>query len=146
MSVRRPRRGTDAEAGFVATELVLGLGLLVLPVALLVLTLPGWSERQTTARVIAREAARTVARDGRCEPEVAVGLAGTMAGNLGLTLNDVAVDVQCAPGADLVPGSELEVDVTVRMPAVHVPGVGNVGEWTWTARHREPVDRYASAP
>ena len=36
------------ESGFVATELVLGIGLLVLPVALLVLTLPGWSERQVT--------------------------------------------------------------------------------------------------
>lgn len=146
MNAHRPGRGRSSEAGFVATELVLGLGLLVLPVALLVLTLPGWSERQTTARVIAREAARTVARDGRCEPEVAVALARTMAGNLGVTLHDVDVDVQCSPGAVLVPGSELEVDVTVRMPAVHVPGVGNVGEWTWTARHREPVDRYASAP
>ena len=39
-----------SERGFIATELVLGLGLLVLPVALLVLTLPGWSERQATAR------------------------------------------------------------------------------------------------
>ena len=42
------------------------------------------------------------------------------------------------------PGPTLEVDVTVRMAAVHIPGIGNVGEWTWTARHREPVDRYAS--
>jgi hypothetical protein len=33
----------------------------------------------------------------------------------------------------------------VVMPAVQVPGMGGVGEWSWTARHREPVDRYASA-
>ena len=72
---RRPPARNDTEAGFVATELTLGLGLLILPVALLVLTLPGWSERQTTARVIARETARTLARDGRCEPDVAVDLA-----------------------------------------------------------------------
>ena len=50
-----------------ATELVVGLGLLVLPVALLVLTLPGWSERQVTARVISREVARRTARDGVCD-------------------------------------------------------------------------------
>ena len=65
------RRGTNTEAGFVATELILGIGLLILPVALLVLTLPGWSERQTTARVIARETARTLARDGRCDRDAA---------------------------------------------------------------------------
>jgi hypothetical protein len=33
----------------------------------------------------------------------------------------------------------------VAMPAVQLPGVGAVGAWSWTARHREPVDRYVSA-
>ena len=44
-----------------------------------------------------------------------------------------------------MPGSELEAAVTVRMPAVDIPGVGPVGEWSWTARHRQPVDRYVSS-
>jgi hypothetical protein len=140
---RRPAR---REGGFVAVELVLGLGLLVLPVALLVLTLPGWSERQVTARAIAREAGRRVARDGVCDREEAAGLGATMAENLGLSAGDVQVVLDCAPGAALVPGSDLEARVTVRMPAVQLPGVGGVGQWAWTARHREPVDRYAGAP
>jgi hypothetical protein len=46
--------GRSREGGYVAAELALGIGLLVFPVALLVLTLPTWSERQTTARSIAR--------------------------------------------------------------------------------------------
>ena len=45
---RHPGHG-QRDDGFAATELVLGVGLLLVPVALLVLTLPTWSERQTTA-------------------------------------------------------------------------------------------------
>ena len=46
------RSGRASESGYVAAELALGVGLLVFPIALLVLTLPTWSERQTTARSI----------------------------------------------------------------------------------------------
>jgi hypothetical protein len=130
----------------VATELVLGLGLLVLPVALLVLTLPGWSERQVTARVISREVARRAATDGVCGVAGARALGASMASNLGVPADDITVDLSCADGATLAPGTDVESRVTVRMPAVEVPGVGALGEWSWTARHREPVDRYATAP
>jgi hypothetical protein len=134
-----------SESGFVATELALGITLLVVPVALLVLTLPRWSERQATARVIAREAARRAARDGVCDSAAARSLGATMALNLGVTPGDVTVDLTCVDGATLVPGSDVEARVTVTMPAVEVPGIGAVGGWSWTAGHREPVDRYAAA-
>ena len=134
-----------SEAGFVATELVAGVALLVLPVALLVLTFPRWSERQTTARVIAREVARRSARDGVCDRGGASDLAVTMARNLGVAPRDVRVDLACSDGTGLAPGSDVEVRVTVAMPAVQVPGVGPVGAWSWTVSHREPVDRYAAA-
>lgn len=134
-----------SEHGFVATELVAGVALLVLPVTLLVLTFPRWSERQTTARVIARELARRAARDGVCDRTAARDLAQEMARNLGVGPRDVRVDLACPDGTALVPGSDVEARVTVAMPAVHVPGVGAVGAWSWTASHREPVDRYASA-
>jgi hypothetical protein len=58
--MRRRARATRQDAGYVAAELALGVGLLVFPVAMLVLTLPTWSERQASARAIAREMARTV--------------------------------------------------------------------------------------
>jgi hypothetical protein len=142
--VMRPHvRGDD---GFVALELALGVAVLLLPVGALVLVIPTWSERQTTARAIAREVGRTVARDGTCRPEVASGVAGTMSANLGLPRPDVAVSIDCDPGTALVPGADLEVTVTVRMPAVELPGLGPVGEWSWSALHRQPVDRYGSAP
>jgi hypothetical protein len=134
-----------AESGFVATEFAFGVAVLVLPVALLVLTFPRWSERQVTARVIGREVARRAARDGICDRGAARALGTTMARNLGVLPADVSVDLRCADGVGLEPGADVEAAVTITMPAVQVPGVGAVGAWAWTARHREPVDRYASA-
>ena len=139
------RRRSHDERGFVATEFALGVAVLIVPVACLVLTLPTWSERKTTARAIVREVARVIASTGVCDDESARGLAEIMARNLGLADGDATIDLRCRPGALLVPGSELEAAVTVRMPAVDIPGVGPVGEWSWTARHRQPVDRYVSS-
>lgn len=128
-----------------ATELALGVGVLLLPVLFVVLTIPSWSERQTTGRAIAREVGRAVARNGWCDTGLANDLAGMMAANLALSRADMTVELECDPGDALTPGSELAVAVTVRMPAVHLPGLGTLGEWSWTAHHREPVDLYASA-
>lgn len=136
----------SSERGFIAAELAMGIGLLVFPVALLVLTLPGWSERQATARVITREVARRIAREGVCDVGAARALGATMARNLGVPSDGFTVDVICPGGAVLTPGADVEARVTVRMPAVEIPGIGAVGEWSWTARHREPVDRYGSSP
>jgi hypothetical protein len=140
------RRARPPESGFVALELALGISLLVLPVALLVIALPGWSERQSTARTIAREVARDAARSSTCDLDGAQRLAATMAENLGLRPEDVQVRLDCVAGDALDAGTDLSADVTVSMPAVQIPLVGAVGAWDWTARHREPVDRYGSAP
>jgi hypothetical protein len=96
--------------------------------------------------VISREVARRAATDGVCDVADARALGASMARNLGVPGDDVTVDLSCADGAALASGTDVESRVTVRMPAVDVPGIGAVGEWSWTARHREPVDRYATAP
>jgi hypothetical protein len=136
----------EPDAGFVATELVAGLALLLVPVACVVLTLPTWSERTATARAIARQVARLVAASGRCDTQAARGLTEVMARNLGLVDGDASVVLDCRPGVVLPPGTDLEAVVTVRMPGVALPAVGSVGEWHWSAAHREPVDRYGSDP
>lgn len=143
--IKRPPSNASHD-GFVATELALGVAVLLVPVAALVLTLPTWSQRQTTGRAIAREVGRAVAREGFCDVSLAAGLTDLMSANLGLPRPDVAVHLACAPNAALAPGSHLEVSVDVRMPAVHIPGFGDVGAWSWTARNRQPVDAYGSAP
>jgi cytochrome c-type biogenesis protein CcmH/NrfG len=133
------------ERGFVAAELALGVVALMLPVAVVVLTLPRWSERQVTARVITREVARRAARDGICDQAAARGLGVAMARNLGVAPDEVTVQLECADHAILAPGTDVVAKVTVLIPAVQLPGVGAVGAWSWTASHREPVDRYAAA-
>lgn len=145
MIVRSPRSPRD-ERGFVAAEFALGLGVLLVPMTLVVLTLPSWSERQAVARAIAREVARAVARDGVCKTGVAAGLTELMAANLGVPRADLDVSLDCLAGAQLPPGGELRVTVSVYMPGVTIPGLGALGEWRWTAEHRQPVDAYGSAP
>ncbi len=140
----RRASATRQDAGYVAAELALGVGLLVFPVAILVLTLPTWSERQASARAIAREVARTVAVDGVCDREGAADVGATMAANLGLRNGDIDVALECGPGARLPRGGGVTARVTVRMPAVEIPSIAAVGAWSWTAHHTEPVDQYRS--
>jgi hypothetical protein len=68
-----------------------------------------------------------------------------MARNLGMDPSQVSVVLECSDGVGLALGCDVQARVTVAMPAVQVPGLGAVGAWSWTARHREPVDRYVSA-
>jgi hypothetical protein len=140
--MRSPGHGRSREGGYVAGELAIGIGLLVFPVALLVLTLPTWSERQTTARSIAREVARVVAVAGVCDRGRAADTGHDMARNLGLPPADVDVQLDCAAGDRLPRGGSVRASVTVAVPAVAVPGIGSVGAWSWTANHSEPIDQY----
>jgi hypothetical protein len=140
------RRAAREDGGFVAMELVIGIGLLVLPVACLVLTLPTWSERQTTARAIAREVGRVTATAGTCDRPGAVELAREMATNLGLDPADVSVALDCLAGARRARGGRVTARVTVQVPAVAIPGIGAAGAWSWTAVHTEAVDPYRSFP
>ena len=135
-------RSRAAGGGFAAIELVAGVALLLLPVASVVFTVPTWSERQSAARAIVREIARGAVVTGLCDETSASILARAMAVNLGVPGRAVTIELVCPNGAVLVPGGQVEAAVTVRMPALHLPGLGDVGAWTWTARHRQPVDRY----
>lgn len=138
------RSGRLSERGYIAAELALGVGLLIFPIALLVLTLPTWSERQTTARSIAREVSRVVAVAGVCDRGRAAETGHEMARNLGLSPGDIDVQLDCTPGQRLLRGGNVGASVTIAVPAVTVPGIGSVGAWSWTAHHSEPVDQYRS--
>jgi hypothetical protein len=142
--VRAALEDRSRERGYVAGELAIGIGLLVFPVALLVLTLPTWSERQTTARSVAREVARVVAVAGMCDREHALETGHEMARNLGLPPADLDIELDCAPGARLKRGDHVRASVTVGVPGVDLPGIGSIGAWSWTAHHSEPIDQYRS--
>ena len=137
---------TRREGGFAAIELSAGVAVLVLPVALLVLALPQWSARQGVARMAARDAARAVGLRGWCDVGQAELTVRRAATDAGLVADDLRVTLDCAPGASLARDGSVTARVTVGMPALDVPVLGAAPGWSWTARHREPVDPYGSRP
>lgn len=135
-------RGRDRDGGFVTLELVLGLVVLILPVVLLVLTLPAWFARQNIARLAAQQAARTAVLDSSLAQGASA--AEQIGAHYGLTSGDLRVSF--APSSGLQPGTTVSSQVTVRMPAVTIPGLGSVGGFWWTAGFSEQVDVYRSSP
>ena len=135
---------TGGERGSVAVELPLALGLLLLPLSLLVITVPAWPERQTVARTAAIEASRIAALAESIEEGVEKGQAAVLraARNQGLDPSDVSVSWE----GSFRRGGSVTANVTVRMPALVVPGLTTVEAWAWTASHTERVDDYRSLP
>ena len=146
MTSRQGGRQPNGARGFVAIELAAGVALLVFPVALLVVSLPGWFDRQSVARQGARDAARAVVLDGWCSPEIASAAVTRIARGRGLEAGDVQVVLDCVADTALERDRTVTARVTIAMPAVSVPVIGSVGAWRWTAAHAEPTDPYASQP
>ncbi|MBW3601628.1 MAG: hypothetical protein KY434_02880 [Actinobacteria bacterium] len=138
MSLRRRRE----VRGSVPIELCLGVGVLLLPTVLLVLTLPTWVQRQSLARLVAQEAARTLAASRTWPDGVAdaTALARTIAANHGLGPGDLRLRLD----GRLERGATVSATVTVRVPASRVPGWDPVGDFAMTEAHREVVDPYRS--
>jgi hypothetical protein len=114
--------------------LPLVIGLILIPLGLLVLSVPTWVERQQAATEAAAEAARAV-------------VTGTGSGN-GVAAARAVVD-EVAASHGLPAGSlRLELDaggrgqpvtarVTVEIPMAPLPGLGRLPAVQWTATHIE---------
>ena len=138
-------RGRGAR-GFAAIEFVAGLAMLVAPTLMIVVSLPGWFDRQALARTVARELAREAVLDGRCDPAAARARVVELASDIGVDPDDVTFALRCGASApDITRGESVTVDVTIRLPGIPVPGLGAVPGGVATASHSEPVDRYRSA-
>lgn len=132
------------QQGWAAVELPLAVGLLLVPIALAVITLPAWPERQTLARAAAAEASRTLALapswdDGSDQARAVVAQA---AANHGIDPGDMSVQLT----GSLDRGASVTARVSVDMPALVLPGLGTVGRWSWSASHTERVDDFRSVP
>ena len=105
------RRG--GQAGFTAAEFVLGVCVIVVPVALLVLALPTWSERQSMAQRAANESAREVvlADSWSAGTSAARAVVEQVAGNFGVPLDQVR-GPDFSAGGGLAPGQTVVARVT----------------------------------
>ncbi|NNC39725.1 MAG: hypothetical protein HKN95_03445 [Acidimicrobiia bacterium] len=147
------------DRGSTPIEFALAVGFLLIPMAVLVMSIAPWVERQSMARVAAGEAARVLVLSAGSTPDeaTATSVALLIASNHGVDSSDVAVFF-CAPSdateavkesshcPDLVRGALVDVEVRVRVPAATVLGIGTFGEATVSARVTEQVELYRSFP
>ncbi len=133
----RLRQRLRREDGSAPVELVASAALLVLPVVMIVASLPTWMEASAMGRTVATEVARiaaiAVTGHGRAENMGAViaELDGRQAG----VVTDVAQPVYA--------NGHVSVKVTVEFPAIRLPFIDvGVGNLTRTITHVEAVDVY----
>lgn len=134
--------------GYVAAELAAALGLLLLPVAVVVVSLPVWSEVQAMGRVAAQQAARAavMAPDDDGARAAATAAATTVVTNHGRSLAaPVRLSGSLRPAAG---GAQALVTatVTVELPVVGLPLLGDLTAVDWEVSHTQPVDLYRSRP
>lgn len=150
---RRPAAAFRKQGGAAPIELVAGLGLLVLPVVILVVSLPVWAEVRSMGTVAAQQAARTIvtAPEPTAAYPAAAAVAEAVAANFGRELVGaprVAWFHRADAAGTAGSGAQevVTVTVTVRLPAITVPLIGSWGAVDWDVRHAEAVDRYRSRP
>lgn len=138
----------DENGGFVAIEFVGGLGLLVIPTALLCIAMPTWVERESLSRTASREAARTYvlssnSASGRAQAARSV---AQIAANAGLEPGDLTL-VGISGDAPGKRNGRATATVRVRIPSLVLPFENqvNAGNFSVTSRHTEPMDLYRSA-
>lgn len=128
--------------GQVPIEFALGVGVLVLPIALMVLTFPTWSERQSMGRLAAQEAARAIVLADSMDRGylTAQAVVAEIAANHRLDGSATLAAVQGSLGR----GGVVTTTVRVVFPLTEFPGLGSVGSFTWDVSHSEQVDPYRS--
>lgn len=133
--------------GLVAAEYAAGIGFLLLPVTVLVLSLPGWVAAVEAGRVAAQQAARAVvtAPDHTSGTAAAQLLAAETLANRGVVqVGEVALDGALRPVAGDDHQELVTATVTVRMPLLQLPLIGTWLAFDHAVAHTQPVDRYRS--
>ncbi len=129
-------------ATYAAVEMVLVLGLILLPTLAGIAQLPRWVDAKSTADLAAQEAARQmVLADSWAEGVAAAEtVVVTVIDNRGL---DVGALEGVTISGVLDRGGTVAVTVTIRVPPVVLPGVGSVGGTILLSRSAaERVDDY----
>lgn len=131
------------DAGNASLELALGMGMLVIPAVVAVLSFSPWLEARAFVRSAAAEGARAaVLAEG--DP-VAAGAALVSDMAVGRGYDDVTVEMCGGGPCSLERGGYVTVRVATHVALVSTPW-GEVGGVTVEAVHAEPVDAYRSLP
>jgi len=137
-----PTTELDRQSGSAPLSLTLGLGLMVIPVLLLVLTLPTWEARTVDARDAASAAARALVTSASWSDGVVS--ADQLVQEIGATDGVGAGDMSVRFQGSLSRGAEVSAKVTVLIPAAQIPLIGAVGSLHYSATSTQLVDEYRS--
>jgi hypothetical protein len=141
VGARAGRRGEGGlTAGFVAIELLLGVATLLVPVVLVVASVPAWTARRAVATAAAAEAARALARDW---PHGSVGQARAIATAVARDRGVAPSDLRVGVSGHYQRGGSVRVDVRVRLPGIGIGGRTVAGGWVHVHRV-ERIDAYRS--
>lgn len=113
-------------AAYAAIEMILVLGLILLPLLAGLAQIPRWVDAKSTADLAAQEAARQMVLADSWDEGVAAGetTVATVVHNRGI---DVGAVEDVAFSGDLLRGGTVTVTVTIQVPPVVLPGFGPVG-------------------
>ncbi|MCP3911205.1 MAG: hypothetical protein GY713_09650 [Actinomycetia bacterium] len=131
-------RGTG-DAGHAALELVLVVAVLLVPVTMLLATVPVWIERQAGARDAATAAARSAII--QADPAAVAGAVTAAEQAWGLPPGSLSWAAEGQPAGRT---GVFTVMVTVELPAIDLPMLGPIGAVGWTTSHSESVPAYPS--
>ena len=146
MRRRPPSALGGGERGGGAVDLVMVSAFLLIPTAMLLLSLPLLVEYRSLADAAAREAVRACA----AAPDPASGqahaedVAAQILGERGLSPEETDVDINCADAWR--PGREVRGSVSIRVPAISVVGFGSIGSVTIERTYRERIESTRSLP
>lgn len=141
---RRPSSALGGgERGAGAVDLVMVSAFLLIPTAMLLLSLPLMVEYRSLADAAAREAVRACAAapdpiSGQAHAEE---VADQILGERGLS---PVKPIRC--NGDWRPGRVVSVTVCVRVPAISVVGFGNIGSVNITQTYSERIESTRSLP
>ncbi len=128
----------DTQRGAAAIELGLIMAFILIPVMMLMLVVPTWIERQTAGRDAAGEAARAIVLSSGDINEAAR-IVSTVERGYELPRGTLTLSEVTPYG----PGADFTVVVTVNQPALSLPGLGELGGWSYDAAHVEHYPQYA---
>ncbi len=122
-------------------EFPMVIGLVLIPFGMLAISASTWVERQTAARDAAGEAARALVVAGPESTITPALVVQEIEAGYGLPAGTLRAEV---PAAAVVPGESITVVVTVEIPALALPILGDIGSVDWTAEHTERFPDYGA--
>ena len=146
MNLPGNRHGAGSEDGAGAIDLVLATAFLLIPTAMLLLSLPLLVGYRSMGDAAAREAVRACATafDPTSGQESAEKIALRILDERGLSPEATDIEIDCSQAWE--PDSVVTATVSFRVPLINLVGMGSLGTVTIHRSYRERIEPYRSAP